>query len=192
MNFILGAIGANFTLTLVSGISSAANGVYDLASKVVNSASTGSAEVKIIIKETDLEVKIKTIQLMMCELKITKDTPYTVLYVIESIRDAIKDIEDELDLIYYRMQYNDNLWIGSTVRAYKFHKCGERLHAKLKNLESRRSTLVELMSIEAKMNKNKLLENDVSDSILQIDDIDPKIAERIRLELHKKLEFINK
>jgi len=192
MNFILGAIGANLTLTLIGGVSTAANGVYDLTAKLLNSTSNGAADVKNMIKETDLEVKIKTTQLLLCELKITKESPYTLLYVVESIRDAIKDIEDELDKIYYRMQYNDNLWFGSVIRAYKFHNCGERLHAKLKNLESRRKTLIELMTIETKMNKNNLLENDVSDSILQIDDIDPKVAERVRLELHKKLEFINK
>jgi len=192
MNIILGAIGAHLTMGLLSAITTAANGVYDLTARIRASTSSGSVEVKKIIKDTDLEVKIKTTQLLLCEIRITKESPYTILYVVESIRDSIKDISDELDSIYYRMQYNDNLWFGSMIRAYKFHNCVDRLNSKLKNLESRRKSLLELMSIENKMVKNALLENDVSDSILQVDDIDPKVAERSRHELHKKLEYINK
>lgn len=193
MNFVIGAIGANLTLGLISGVTSAANGVYTLSSTILQSTSSGVEEVKQIIRETDLEVKIKTTQLMLCELKVNEKSPNTVKYCIQAIRDAIKEIAEELDQIHYRMQYNSNLWIGSSVRAFKFHNNKGRLHAKLKNLESRTHALASVMNLQSMMYKNDTLDKEMStldDSLLQIDQVDPKAAAMIRADLHKKLEYM--
>src|SRR5579872_5034491 len=180
MNIVLGALGAHLTLGLISGVTSAANGVYTLSSTILQSTASGAEEVKQIIRETDLEVKIKTTQLLLCELKITDKSPNTVNYCIQAIRDAIKEIADELDAIHYRMQYNSNLWFGSTIRSYKFHNSRARLHAKLKNLESRNRSLIDVMSLQCMMYKNESLSNEVGipdDTLLQVDQVDPKTAE---------------
>lgn len=193
MNFVIGAIGANLTLGLISGVTSAANGVYTLSSTILQSTASGAEEVKQIIRETDLEVKIKTTQLMLCELKINEKSPNTVRYCVQAIRDAIKEIADELDQIHYRMQYNSNLWVGSSVRAFKFHNNKSRLHAKLKNLESRTHALTSVMSLQSLMYKNDTLDKEMGsldDSLLQVDQVDPKAAAMIRADLHKKLEFM--
>jgi hypothetical protein len=192
MNFILGALGANITLGLVSSITSTANGVYTLSSNIVNSTSSGANEVKQIIKDLDLEFKIKNTQYFLCELKITKNSPYTILYCVQSIRDAINDISKELETIHYRLQYNDNLWFGSAVRSYRFHNCKTRIQSTLNNLEVRRETLLELMGIETLLVKNPSLENDMSDIVLQIDDIDQIASANVRRELVRKIDYINK
>lgn len=191
MNFIVGVIGANLTLGVISGITSATNGIYTLCSTVKSSTANGASEVKKIIRETDLEVKIKTVQYLLCEVSITPDTPCTIKLCIESIRDCIKEISDELDKIHYRMQYNDNLWMGSTVRAYKFHNCRARLEAHLKNLDSRCKTLINLLTVQDKLVKNRDLV-DTSSSLLQIEDIDPQVAKRTREEIHEKIRYIKK
>ena len=193
MNFVIGAIGANFTLGLISGVTSAANGVYTLSSTILHSTSSGAEEIKQIIRETDLEVKIKTTQLLLCELKISDKSPNTVKYCVHAIHDAIREIADELDQVYYRMQYNSNLWVGSTVRAFKFHNNKSRLHAKLKNLESRTQTLTSIMNLQPLMYKNNNLDKEMSimnDSLLQTDEVDPNSTAMVRAELHKKLEFM--
>lgn len=193
MNFIIGAIGANLTLSLISGITNAANGVYTLSSTILHSTANGAEAVKQIIRETDLEVKIKTTQLMLCELNINEKSPNTVRYCVQAIRDSIKEIADELDQIHYRMQYNSNLWVGSTIRSFKFHNNKCRLHEKLKNLESRVSALTSVMSLQSLMYKNDSLAKEMGsmdDSLLQIDQVDPNAAAMIRADLHKKLEFM--
>lgn len=193
MNFLLGAIGVNLTFNTLTCATSAVNGVYTLSSNIMKSTAQGAIEIKQIIKETDLEVKIRIAQLMLCELRIDDSTPYTIKYCAQSIRDAIKDIGDELEKIYYRMQYNDNLWINMPMRTYKFQNCRIRLHASLKNLESRSETLIKL----AKLNNNKILiknedlTKELTQSILQVDDIDPSAAECVRGDIHKKLVYIN-
>jgi hypothetical protein len=193
MNFVIGAIGANFTLGLISGVTSAANGVYTLSSTILHSTSNGAEEIKQIIRETDLEVKIKTTQLLLCELKISDKSPNTVKYCVHAIHDAIREIADELDQVYYRMQYNSNLWVGSTVRSFKFHNNKSRLHAKLKNLESRTQTLTSIMNLQPLMYKNNNLDKEMSvmnDSLMQTDEVDPSSTAMVRAELHKKLEFM--
>lgn len=194
MNFVIGIIGANLTLGLISGVTGAANSIHTLSSTILRSTESGADEVKQIISETDLETKIKTTQFMLCELRITESSPYTIIYCIQAIKDAIKGVADELDQIYYRMQYNNNIWIGSYVRAFKFHNNKSRLHAKLKNLESRTQALVSVMSIQGMMYKNTALLNELGDldeSLQKISHTDAKGTEMIkRTDLHKKLEFM--
>jgi hypothetical protein len=190
MNFLIGAIGAHVTLSLLSGITSTANGIYSLSTNIKNATSIGAKEVKQIIKETDLEVNIKTIQFLLCEIKLTENSPYTLQYCIQSIRDCIKDISEELEKIHYRMQYNDNLWYGQSLRSYKFHNCRERLDSHIKNLKSRRKALIEILKIENTLYKNNDLETSLNQSVVLVDKIDVKSAEIIRKDLQKKLEFM--
>jgi hypothetical protein len=194
MNFIIGAVGANITLGVLQGVTSAASGVYSVSSTIMQSTAIGAEEVKQIIRDTDLEVKIKTAQLMLLELKIKDDSPNTIKYCIQSIRNSIKDIGEELDQIHFRMQYNSKLWFGTSVRAYRFHNNKIRLQTKLRNLESRTFALASMMQIQSSMYKNKELdaEGKIDDSMMNIDKIDPQIAKMLRSDLHKKVEYVNK
>lgn len=196
MNILLGALGANLTLGVIATVTSTiktANGVFTLSKNIVNSTTSGANEVRQIIKDLDLEFKIKTTQYFLCELKISKDSPYTILYCIQAIRDAINDIAEELEKIHYRLQYNDNVWFGTTIRAYKFDNCKGRIQASLNNLDKRRQTLLELMGMENNMMvRNPILEDDMADVILQLEDIDPQAATNVRREIVKKLDYINR
>ena len=176
MNFVIGVIGANLTLGVISGITGTANSIYTLSSTILQTTANGANEIKQIIRETDLEIKIKTTQLLLCELKINENSPNTVIYCIQAIKDAIREIADELDKIYYRMQYNNSLLFGATIRAYKFHNCKSRLHAKLKNLESRNQSLISIMTIQNLMYKNDLFteQDKINNTMLQLEHIDPK------------------
>jgi hypothetical protein len=159
MNIILGAIGANLTFGLISGITSNVDSVYKLMTTVLQSSSADINMLKDIIK--DVEIEIKSIQLFLHEIKITEQTPYTILYCMECIRDAIKDVSNELKQINFRLRYNDNLWfnyIGSYVRTYKFDNCKTRLQTYVKNLESRHRMLLGILNVEKIMYKNELLE----------------------------------
>ena len=50
MNFLIAGLGANVTLGLISGVTSATNGVYTLANRISLSTSTGANEIKQTIK----------------------------------------------------------------------------------------------------------------------------------------------
>jgi len=192
MNIILGTLGANITLGLISSVTSTANGVFTLCSNIINNTTNGAAEVKAMIKDLDLAYKVKSAQYFLCELKISDQSPYTILYSIQAIRDVIHEISEELEKIHYRLQYNDNLWFGSTIRCYRFHNCNDRLKASLNTLKDRRSALMELMRIESMLIKQPALENDMSDDVLQVEDIDSAASVNNRMALVKKLDYINR
>ncbi len=186
MNFIVGAIGTNLTLGLIQGIAGTTNGIYTMISNIARSTANGSEEIRQIIRTTDLEVKVKTIQYMLQEIKIDENSPHTLQYCIRSIRNAINEISHELEKIHYRMQYNDNLWVGSTFRSYRFHNSRIRLTAKLHNLESRYNTLLGLLPVKEQIHKNDQLDNDLA--IIQPTQEVLKTAQN----LQKQIELINR
>lgn len=195
MNIILGAIGANITLGLISSITSTANGVYTLSSNLSKSSLSGADEVRRIIKETDLEVKIRTTQFFLCELSLPSDTPNTILYCIKSIRDSIQEISDELERIHYRMQYNDNLWIGSYIRAYKFYNCKERILISLTNLESRKEELLKCMRMKHALIKDELLKDELNTGSISVNHINIEKMQNgsaYRKSMNDRIEYINK
>lgn len=190
MNFILAGITTSVALSTISAVTAASNGMYTLIGNVVKSTSTGATEIKLLIQRNDLEMRIRMIQFILSELYIDDDSPYSLRYCISKIYDAIKDISDELSKIHYRMQYNDNLWFGSSVRAYGFRNCQTRLEAKIETLEKRYQKLMEVLSIHGFMKKNNELENVLSESIINYSLVNNDSSKKIRDDLHKNLEFI--
>jgi hypothetical protein len=189
MNLVVGALGVNLTFGLIKSAVSTTQGIYNFCNKVAKSTSSGADEIKSIITETDLVFKVRHSQMLLCEIKVDKDTPYTIKACIKAIHDGIKNVSDELDQIYYRMQYNDNLWFGSRIRSYKFKNSKKRLIILLNNLDSRREALTELIPIQNSLVQNPKLE-DPSFHILQIEDIDPDVSKKSRDELYKKIDYI--
>jgi hypothetical protein len=191
MSLMLASIGTNITLGLITATTTATNGLYTLSNNISTSTSTGIDDIKQIIKERDLEARIKMIQFLLCEIQVNNKSPCTLNYCMYSIKNAIKNISNELEKIYYRMQYNNNLWIGSSIRAYGFKNCKLRLKAHIDTLESRYKMLISILSIDNKMYRNPELEHNLSQSIMISNDIDTHSASQIRHELHKRLEYIN-
>lgn len=191
MNLLIASLGANITLGLITATTSATNGLYTLCNNISTTTATGANEIKQIIKERDLEVRIKMMQYLLCEIDINENSPCTLHYCMNSIKSAIKDISNELEKIHYRMQYNNNLWVGGSVRAYGFKNCKLRLKAHIDTLETRYKMLISILSIENKMYRNPELEQTLSQSVMMINEVNNQSASQIRQELHKRLEFIN-
>lgn len=164
MNMIVGGIGASLALNALSGLTTSASNIYNLSSNIMNSRGNGSNEIKQLIRESDLERKIKSLQLLLIELNINEKSPITIQHAVQSIKEAIKNISDELSQIYYRMKYNDNLWVVSSLRCYKFHNSYRRLNGHLIKLESRSNSLFQYLQISDNLRKNDNIEDMLSQS----------------------------
>lgn len=162
MNIILGVISANVLINIISGITTTINGIYTIKDVISNTTTIGSKEVEHIMKEIDIEVRLKIIQMFLNELKITNDTPNTIQYCIQEIKNIINEIDKELNIIRERLYYNSKLWIGLSVRSYKFHNCKKRLENNFKKLDQRYQLLISVLSVDKKIIKN----NDISNNIL--------------------------
>ena len=190
MNYLIAGIGANVTLSLISAITATTNGVYTLVNNVSSSTATGAGDIKLLIKKKDLEMKMKMMQYLLCEITIDDNSPITLHWCIKGIHDAIKDITDVLHKINYRMQYNNSLLIGASVRSYSFHNCYKRLEAAIETLENRYEMLINILKIKKNMYKNEELESALSESQIVCDKLDMQTANNIRKDVHDKLQFI--
>lgn len=186
MNILIAGIGTNITLGLITATMTATNTLYTLCNNISTTTDTSENEIKQIIKQRDLDVRIKMMQFLLCEININKEIPYTLSYCINSIKSSIKDITNELEKINYRIQYNKNLWVGSSVRAYGFKNCKLRLKAYIDILETRYKMLISILSIEHKMYHNPELENNLSKSVMIVDNINTTNASLISKDIQKK------
>ena len=166
MKYIIGAIYTNLTIGLLSGVSTAVNGIYTLGSNIMQYSSNRSVDIVSIITETDVEVKILAAQFLVQELSIDDNTPNTIRFCIQSIREAIDNVVAELKTIRFRIEYNENLWVGTPVRSYSFLGSKNRLHAKLKNLDMRCTMLERMVKIAENLTKDNRL-NEVPEMALQ-------------------------
>ena len=190
MAAILGAIGLHFTLEFVKSIASTTNGVYTLAKNISSSTAVGASDIKLTIRDTDLAKKIRRIQIMLTEIKITEETSRTVIGCIEDIRDAIKDISDELVQINERMKYNDSIRIPLPYRSFRFHNNKKRLTSKMIVLESRHRALLEILPISGKLVRNDDQEEVIVLNAEQIKMNDARNVKQIRDNMQKSLEYI--
>ena len=153
MNFLIGIIGANFTFGLLSGLTTTLTSAYSLTSIIANTTANGIDDIKKTIIDNDIENKLKIIQHLLQEIKINQKTPNTMIECINSIKDVIKELVDELQKINYRMNYNNRVWLPS-MRAYSFKNSNTRLLQHIKKLDSRYIMLLEILRIENMMYKN--------------------------------------
>lgn len=142
----------------VSMVTSLCNGVYTLSERIIRSTDSGVADIKRLIESSDLQNRIEIMKLFVQETFNTENgemkegIPESIVRSIQAIKDAIKEIERELNQIQYRISYNDNLYFSAGgVRAYKFGNSYKRLDAKIKTLEKRYDTLRSLYSMRSIM-----------------------------------------
>jgi hypothetical protein len=166
MNYVIAIAGMEITLGLISGITSTTNGIYSLADRLSKSE---AEEVKHLIRESDMEMTVRVIQCIISEIQIDKYSPVTLNLCIKSIYQSIKEIESELEKIHYRLQYNDNLWVGKSVRGYGFQNCCKRLKEHLSCLNNRKKLLLETLAIKDTLYRNENLENMLTQSIYNLD-----------------------
>lgn len=124
------------------------NGVYALSDRIVRSTDSGVVDIKRVIESSDLKSRIKIMDLFIQDIKIDDSTPKSIIEAINSIKDAVKEIEKELKQIQYRIEYNDTLYFGAGgARLYKFGNSYERLNTKILTLNNRYCTLKSLFQM---------------------------------------------
>jgi hypothetical protein len=165
MNILIGALGANLTIGFISSITSATTGICSVVDRIRQSS---AVDIKRVIDELDIELTVKMIQCMISEINLDQHSPATLQVCLKGLIDCLKEITDELAKICYRLQYNESLWLGQSIRGYGFENCHARLRASMKRLENRKNMLLQTLSVKDSMYRNKQLENVLSQSILAI------------------------
>lgn len=169
MNFFVSSMGSNITISLLSSFASTSKGIYGLIAQMKHS---GKSDIKKVIDDMDLLTTLKIIQCLIMEIDMNKEQPITLQICLKSLIEIIHSIHEELEKINYRLQYNDSLWIGRTIRSYGFNNCEKRLDAYIKKLENRKKLLIDILSVKNHMFRNQHIANTVSDNMPKFIDND--------------------
>jgi hypothetical protein len=172
-NLVVGAIGANLTFNLVSNAMSTTKKAYGVAKSISNTTESGEKEIVKLIRETDIEVKVATAERTLCEIKTDKNSSDTLKYCLQTTKEAISEINSELEIIYVRMRNNDNRWIGASIWPEKFYDCKSNLEIKINTFESRYSTLLKIIAVEKNivLVKNKKIDDVIISDVVAVDDV---------------------
>lgn len=177
----------------ISMVTSLCNGVYTLSERIIRSTDSGVLDIKRLIESSDLKSRIEIMKLFIQETfnsengEMKEGIPESITRSIQSIKDAIKNIEKELQQIQYRIEYNDNLYFSAGgTRAYKFSNSYKRLDAKIKTLEKRYDTLRSLYSMRSIMTplSKKQIEasKESADNKKELDQIDENLTKILTFE----------
>ena len=127
--------------TIVSG---AINTMYGTAIQVRDALSYGTLETTDLLKTSDIKEKIKITNMIIYDIRENGKCiipGVTAKYIIEKIENIISCIENELDKINYRLEYNKNISLLSYPIAYRFHNQIRRLNMLIAVLDQRVETL---------------------------------------------------
>ena len=103
MNYLIGLIATNITLGVISGLSNSINGCYQLSKNIIDGTNNGSDEIKQLIKDNDIEIQLNSIKQIIKEMKLNESLSSALICCLNTIDDAIIDIEQELDTIDLRI-----------------------------------------------------------------------------------------
>ena len=127
--------------TIVSG---AINTMYGTAIQVRDALSYGTLETTDLLKTSDIKEKIKITNMIIYDIRENGKCiipGVTAKYIIEKIENIISCIENELDKLNYRLEYNKNISVLSYPVAYRFHNQIRRLNMLIAVLDQRVETL---------------------------------------------------
>jgi hypothetical protein len=147
---IIKSIGLDLTIKCITGLTSSAQGIYNLLTNI--KTSSYSEDISKVLKELDMENDILILESLLKEINIEKHHTKTLALCLESLRECVVSIEKILIEINTRIIYNKSLWIGTSVRSYTFDDIIESLKIFNSNLNNRKKTLFEVIKINQYLN----------------------------------------
>jgi len=145
MNILIGTIGANLTLGVISGLTTTITSLYTLSSALYrNTSNENIDDIVDIINKSDIENDINIVKNVI--EKIDKHNE-TIDLCIKNLNEIMTEIKDELEKIHYRIKYNEKLWIKNSLTKYDFTNSKKRLLGHIDVFNHRYKKLLEILSV---------------------------------------------
>lgn len=145
MNIIIGTIGANLTLGVITGLTTTITSLYTLSKALYKNSSNDKIDDIIdIITKSDIENDINIVKNL---IETTEKHNDIIDLCIKNLNDVMNQIKDELDKINYRVKYNEKLWIKTSITKYDFTNCKKRLLSYIEVFNHRYKKLLEILSV---------------------------------------------
>jgi hypothetical protein len=142
----------DFAIKLINTITSSTNGISSLVNTI--KSYKHSNNICLILKQTDIEMSMKILKILISEINIKDNCTVTLLMSLVSLSECLNDIEKELHIINTKSSYNKSLWI-SWKRAYEFEENENNLILLKTTLDMRKEFLFSVVKINDHLTKNE-------------------------------------
>ena len=150
---LVNTVGLNFTIQCVLALTSSTQTICGTISNIVTSNAINSKDIVCLVKELDLSTDMVILESLLKEINIEKYYTQTFGLCLQSLRECITTLQNELIETNRRILYNDSLWIFKYSRSYGFDDLVIKLKISKKTLENRKKLLFEVFNMSDKLKK---------------------------------------
>jgi len=131
--------------TCIKTVTMSAQGIYSIVTTLTSPSTTPS--ISYVIKELDLIAEVSVLETLLKEIDLNKHHTETLTLCVKSLEECVLQIEKNLKIVQERSDYNNSLWILTSLRSYGFDDLISTLKLLKLNLSSRKKTLFNVLKI---------------------------------------------
>ena len=131
--------------TCIKTVTMSAQGIYGIITTLTSPSTTPS--ISYVIKELDLATEVSVLETLLSEIDLEKHHTETLNKCVKSLEECVLQIEANLKTVQERSDYNNSLWIFTSMRSYGFDDLVSALRLLKCNLSSRKKTLFNVIKI---------------------------------------------
>ena len=124
METMLGVLSISAGTVVITQISSLSNNVFTLINNIIGIAKLSKNVYQIelikVLTKTDIEATLKLLHAIILEIPLyinLEQTNNSVVIALDNVKDIIGKIEEELNLIHTKIEYNNSLYVLSHIRS---------------------------------------------------------------------------
>lgn len=143
---LINTMSIDLTLKCISILSSSVQNIFGIVDKFKGHSNDNNS-VYIKLKKLDIENDLILINTLLSEINVEKNHSKSLSLCLERLKECVLEIENELKIIDYRVNYNNSLWLFKSVRTYGFENRIKALEVLKENLDNRKNNLFEIIKI---------------------------------------------
>ena len=136
---VMQKVGLDIGMKVIGGVASSAKQISSLLGFI--KSENYQSDLTQFLRKTDIEVTIKILECIVSELRVNNETPVSVINSLKSLHESLVCIENELQDIKRRLQYNKSLYVFKSLRSYGFKSKMKILNDNLEILNNRKKLL---------------------------------------------------
>ena len=124
METMLGVLSISAGTVVITQISSLSNNVFTLINNIIGIAKLSKNVYQIelikVLTKTDIEATLKLLHAIILEIPLyinLEQTNNSVVIALDNVKDINGKIEEELNLIHTKIEYNNSLYVLSHIRS---------------------------------------------------------------------------
>jgi hypothetical protein len=162
---LVNTVGLNFTIQCLSALTSSTQIICGSVGNIVTSNAINSQDIVRLVKELDLSTDMLILESLLKEINIEKYNSRTFELCLQSLKECITNLQNELIEVNRRISYNDSLWIFKYTRSYGFDDLINKLKISKITLENRKKLLFEVFNMSDKFkNMDNHIDNHIDNS----------------------------